>query len=416
MVDATLAEEADSRAVELDEHVEPFLERLRAAGYATRTLIKKRTILWAFGRWVRHEQVGLLDLTEEQIDRFSKRPERPSKARSGFELGVLRSFLADLRGHAGVPPAPIGAVSSPGQALERGYVDYIRNERGLSPRSVSVYLPFVRDFLGDLVAKTGAADPKALDAKFVRCFLLDRAQVHHRSLETVRLLATALRSLLRFLFLRGLTTIDLSRSVTTVRTWRQSTLPASLAPEEVERILAVPDRSTPNGRRDFAILLLLARLGLRAGEVATLELGDIQWRAGEIVVRAKGRTINRLPLVAEVGEALAAHLQGDRDRGGSRRVFLRKHAPRIGLTGPASVGHVVRAGFRAAGIRPSRRGAAHLFRHSLATRMIRQGASMAEISDFLGHRSMSTTAIYAKVDVETLRAVARRWPGSGGER
>jgi len=196
----------------------------------------------------------------------------------------------------------------------------------------------------------------------------------------------------------------------------QATVPAFLLHEEVERVLSATDRSIPRGRRDYAILLFLARLGLRAGEVVRLELGDIRWRTGEFVVRGKGRVLDRLPLLADVGEALALYLRKDRGRRSSRRVFLRMWAPRVGLTGPAAVGHVVRAALARAGLRRTSRGAAHLFRHSLATRMIRHGASLAEISEVLRHRSQNTTEIYAKVDFEALRGVARPWPGAGGAR
>jgi integrase/recombinase XerD len=252
-----------------------------------------------------------------------------------------------------------------------------------------------------------------LDAQTVQNFLLDR--IRNRSSEYARLLAIALRSFFRFLYLREETAIDLSLSVPTVRKWRQAEITPFLSPDEVERVLSRTDRSTPRGRRDYAILLLLARLGLRAGEVVILELGDILWRTGEVVIRGKGRVQSRLPLLSDIGEALALYLSQDRRTSISRQVFLRMQAPRLGLAGPAAVGHIVRKALARAGLRPSH-GAAHLFRHSLATRMIRQGASIAQISEILRHRSQNSTAIYAKVDFESLRNVARPWPGKGGAR
>jgi integrase/recombinase XerD len=155
---------------------------------------------------------------------------------------------------------------------------------------------------------------------------------------------------------------------------------------------------------------------LRAGEVVALELGDIDWRTGEIVVRGKGRVLERLPLLSDIGEALALYLRKDRGTSASRRVFLRMLAPRVGLAGPCAVGDIVRRALARAGLRPSSRGAAHLLRHSLATRMIRHGASLAEIAEVLRHRSQGTTAIYAKVDLEALRGVARPWPTTGSAR
>jgi site-specific recombinase XerD len=175
-----------------------------------------------------------------------------------------------------------------------------------------------------------------------------------------------------------------------------STPPSYLSAEQTERVLAAVDRSKSTGRRDYAVLLLLARLGLRAGEVVTLELDDIRWRSGEIVIRGKGRMLDHLPLICDVGEALASYARNDRGVTSSRRVFLRTWAPRIGLTGPAAVGHIVRRALARAGIRRSGRGAAHLSRHGLATKIIRQGASLAEIAEVLRHRSQNTTAIYIK--------------------
>jgi site-specific recombinase XerD len=180
--------------------------------------------------------------------------------------------------------------------------------------------------------------------------------------------------------------------------------------------LAAPDRSTATGRRDYAILLLLARLGLRAGEIVSLELDDLRWRNAEIVVRGKGRIVDQLPLLRDVGEALAAYLRGDRGVSATRRVFLRIWAPHIGLTGPAAVGHIVRRALAHAEIRRSGRGAAHLFRHGLGTKMIRRGASLPEISEVLRHRSQMTTSIFTQVAFESLRTVAQPWPATGGVR
>lgn len=195
-----------------------------------------------------------------------------------------------------------------------------------------------------------------------------------------------------------------------VRTYRQSAVPAVLSPEEVERVLSTTERSNIRGRRDYAILLLLARLGLRAGEIVSLELNDVHWRTGEIVVHGKGSRLDRVPLLADVGEAVALYLHKDRVASISRRIFLRLIPPRIGLTGPCAIDHIVRLALSRAGVCPPHRRVAHLFRHSLATRMIRHGASIPEIAEVLRHRSQSTTAIYAKVSFEALRAVARPWP------
>lgn len=255
---------------------------------------------------------------------------------------------------------------------------------------------------------------RALNTLAIRDFVLSHIQ--HQSGEYVRLLGTALRSFLRFLFLSGRIARDISPSVPAVRKYRQAVSPAFLSPEEVERVLAETDRSISTGRRDYAILLLLARLGLRAGEIVVLELDDLLWRTGEIVIHGKGKRVDRLPLLSEIGEALTVYLREDRGVSASRRVFLRTWAPRIGLTGPAAIGHIVRRALARAGVHRSGRGAAHLFRHGLATKMIRHGASMSEIAELLRHRSQTTTAGYAQVSFEALRSVALPWPVAGGVR
>jgi site-specific recombinase XerD len=330
-----------------------------------------------------------------------------------FELAVMRLLFEYLRGYAGLQrPARQNDVSA-ADALLQNYKDYLREDRGLTENSLLVYVPFIRDFLAAQTAQTGGVSPKSFGALIIRNFILEHTR--DRSSEYARLLCTALRSFFRFLLLCGETSRDLSNAVPMFRKYRQSVPPAFLSPSEVERVLAAPG-STLSGRRDHAILLLLARLGLRGGEVVTLELDDIRWRAGEIVVRGKGRMVDHLPLLSDVGEALALYIREDRGVSASRRIFLRTWAPRVGLTGPAAVGHIVRRALAQVGVRRSGRGAAHLFRHGLATKMIRHGASMSEIAEVLRHRSQTTTAIYAQVSFEALREVALPWPAMGGAR
>jgi integrase/recombinase XerD len=395
-------------------HVESFLKHLRAQGYAERTLRKKRPTVSSFVQWTRHKQVAVENVNESSIAAFVERLPRKRKARVQFEQAVLRLFLDYLRLEARVPTRPVRVDTSLAADLQRRYVDYLRNERGLAENSICVYSPYIHDFLITLVDKCGSVCQERLNARMVQEFLL--ARVRDRSSEWSRLLAIALRSFLRFLYVRGETAVNLSLSVPTVRRFRQASVPTYLSLEEVECVLSATDRSTPGGRRDYAILLLLARLGLRAGEVVLLELGDLRWRTAEIIVRGKGRNTDSLPLLWEIGEAIALYLQKDRVRCTSRRVFLRMLAPHVGLSGPAAIGHVVRTALARAGIRRTSRGAAHIFRHSLASRMIRHGASLAEISEVLRHRSQDSTEVYAKVDFETLRGVARPWPGTGGAR
>jgi site-specific recombinase XerD len=397
----------------LDDHIEPFLKHLRAAGYAERTLRKKRTVARAFARWMSRKQIVLDDLDDSHSAAFVARSPRRRMAYVKFERAVMRLLLEYLRSQAGLQrPTVQDDVSAADRLLQR-YKDYLRKDRGLAENSVHVYVPFIRDFLAAQSTHTGCVSPESFDALTIRSFILE--DTLDRSQEYSRLLCTSLRSFFRFLVLCGQTLRDLSNAVPMVRKYRHAVMPAFLSQDEVERALTATDRSTLSGRRDRAILLLLARLGLRAGEIVSLDLNDIHWRAAEIVVRGKGRMVDHLPLVSDVGEALALYLREDRGVSASRRLFLRIWAPRIGLTGPAAVGHIVRRALAQAGIHRSGRGAAHLFRHGLATNMIRHGASMPEISEVLRHRSQNTTAIYAHVSFEALRSVALPWPATGGE-
>lgn len=371
-------------------HIEAFLAQLRTARYAEVTLRKKRWVLTAFARWMKSENIALAHFDESTIATFVKRLTDVPADRVQFELAVLRLLLVYLRGAAIVRLAAPNDESAIDH-INRCYVDYLRQDRGLAEKSVLVYAPFIRAFLDSQNGGDGCVSSDAFDAMTIRNHLLARS--NGRSGEYTRLMAVALRSFFHFLFLRGYTSRDLSDSVPTVRTWRQSSLPAFLTPEQEEAILESTDRSTPCGRRDYAILLLLARLGLRANEISSLELGDIRWRSGELVVHGKGRVVEHLPLPSDVGEALATYLHEDRGASASRRVFLRMWAPRIGFTGPSAITCIVRLAFARAGFRPACRGAAHLFRHGLATTMIRHGASMAEIAEVLRHRSQDSTTV-----------------------
>jgi site-specific recombinase XerD len=331
------------------------------------------------------------------------------RATQTHERATLHRFTAFLRRRGILSTA---SPTSPLDTLTADYIEYLRTDRGLADNSIAIYGRCARAFLAHCVAVDGTCALDTIDAEAIRTFLV--AQVAGRSSESARLLSVGLRGFLRFLVLRGVVIRDLSGAVPRVRTYQQSSVPVMLSPDEVDRALATADRSTRRGRRDYAVLLLLARLGLRASEVMALELDDIHWRAAEMVVRGKGRQRDHLPLLTDVGDALTQYLREDRGASPSRRVFLRLIPPCVGLSRPCAINHIVRLALQRAGIGPHPRHVAHLFRHSLATRMIRHGGSLAEIAEVLRHRSQATTALYAKVSFEALRSVARRWPVQGG--
>lgn len=402
------------RQKSLDDHIALFLHHLCTVGYAKHTLREKQLILGGFARWAKRRGLTVAGFSDRHVTAFVAHSSGRLRSFIALERRVVRQFLRYVRTESGGDHLPVLKKISVAGGLLRDYEAYLRNNRGLAENSIHVYIPFIRSFLTSHAGQSSRVSKRSLNALAIRDFVLSHIQ--HRSGEYVRLLGTALRSFLHFLFLSGRIARDLSPSVPTVRKYRQAVPPAFLSPEEVERVLAKTDRTTSTGCRDYAILLLLARLGLRAGEIVALELDDLLWRTGEIVIHGKGKMVDRLPLLSEIGEALAAYLRGDRSIGASRRVFLRRLAPRTSLTGPAAIGHIVRLALVRADVHRSGRGAAHLFRHGLATKMIRHGASISEIAEILRHRSQTTTAIYAQVSFEALRTVALPWPVAGGEK
>lgn len=388
----------------LDVHLAEFLAKLARAEYTEETQQAKRRLIVPFIHWARDKGLAVADLDEARVSTFLAGPSRRRCKRGDPEQSALLQFLEHLRVAGVAPPCRCSEPSSTEYFIRR-YLDHLHSDRGLCARSIEVYSPFVRAFV---TVQRLPEHVTSLDASTIRGYLL--AGTRNRSVSFVRLLTAALRSFLRFLFLDGRTEVDLSAAVPPVRRWRFAAVPPLLTPEEVEKVIAATDRSTACGRHALAVLLLLARLGLRAGEVVALELNDIRWKAGEIVIRGKGRVHDRLPLLDDVGEALALYLREARGPSASRHVFLRRRAPRVGLSGPSAVCEIARQALRRAGLRPAGRAAAHIFRHSLATRMIRRGASLEEISQVLRHRSIDSTRLYAKVEFEALRGVALPWP------
>jgi len=356
--------------------------------------------------WLQRHALTATDLNEQRVDDFLQdRSQRCRPHRS--DRSILRRLLTQLRDH-GVIPSPV-VVTERGtrDAMAYDFQDYLLQQRGLAPTTVRSYLDTVRRFLSDRFD----AQPlrlEALCAQDITGFLL--RQTRRYSPGHAKLIATALRSFCRFLLQRGAILTDLAKAVPTVPNWRLSALPKFMNVEDIESLLQSCDRSTPQGQRDYAILLLLARLGLRAGEVAALTLDDLDWEAGAFLVRGKGGRHDQLPLPHAVGEALVAYLRAGRPPSATRQVFVRMRAPRRGFANGQAVGTIVRRALARAGLHPPCKGA-HLLRHSLATQLLHDGASLAEIGELLRHRDLDTTRIYAKVDQGALRALALPWPG-----
>jgi len=289
------------------------------------------------------------------------------------------------------------------QPLER-YRDHLIRERGLAAPTVAGYQTVARQFLAHLATSDGCS-MSDLDGRVVTQFVIQAAQ--RRCIGSTKHLVTGLRSFLRFLHLAGYAA-ELAESVPKVAGWRGSLLPKALRAGELDRLLASCDRDTGNGRRDRAVLMLLSRLGLRVGELVRLDLGDFDWRRGEVTVRGKARRDERLPLPADVGEAVAEYILGGRSGGPRGLLFVGAETPPRPLT-PKRARAALREACRRAGLAPV---GAHVLRHTAATEMLRAGASLIEVGQVLRHRSLSTTAIYANVDLEPLRDLARPWPAA----
>jgi len=396
----------------IEAQIGSFIAELEAAGYARNTLSTKRAALRSFIRWRRRRRRPTTQPDESEVREFLAASSGLGPNRRCLASRALSGFLEYLRRHKLIATSAPIAPETAASALARRYADFLRNEKGLAELSLHVYLPVVPDLIGYLREHHRTVAVGRLDAQILRAFLFQKTR--DRSSECVRLLATSLRSFLRFLHVKGDLRHDLTAAIPTVRRWSQAGVPRKLTPEEVGRVLDTPNRASPTGRRDRAILLLLARLGLRASEVIALELGDIRWRTGEILIRGKGGRQDLLPLPRDVGVALARYLRLDRGARPKARVFLRTYAPRVPLTGPGSIGHIVRRTMAQAGVERPKQIAAHLFRHTLASRMLQQGADLREISEVLRHRAPSSTEIYAKIDLRSLQEVARPWPTRGG--
>jgi site-specific recombinase XerD len=286
------------------------------------------------------------------------------------------------------------------QALIEHYRDWLVAERGLATGTIRSYVPTARLFLSEC----SRLDLQSLTLGEVNSFVV--RECRRRSTGSAKNLVKGLRSLLRYLYLEGLTDRPLAPAVPTPAGWRDN-LPRGLGADELRALLAEDGGAGPLGRRDHAIVVMLARLGLRAGEVAALGLDDVDWRAGEIAVRGKGNRIERLPLPVDVGESLVDYLREGRPRTACRALFLRTKPPVAGLSSTA-IGHVVRRACVRAGVVPV---GAHRLRHSTATQMLRRGASLDEVGQVLRDRSAQVVAVYAKIDFAQLRPLALAWPG-----
>jgi integrase/recombinase XerD len=383
-----------------------FLEELERCRYKSSAQYAQMLVMARLSGWLAREGLGAPDLTPSVLGRFiaelGRRGYQSPRSLRGF--GTLLCYLRGV-GAVPVPVEPfVPAPATPEEELVDRYRRYLTGERGICEQAARAYIRKVGRFLAWRAVTGGPLD--RLTEADVSAFVL--AECPGRSTRLGKDVTLALRSFLVFLHVDGVLAQSLAAAVPRVAGWRLAGLPRPLDPGVAQQLVGSCDLGGVIGRRDRAMLLLLWRLALRRGEVAAVTLDDLDWRAGELRVCGKSRRVEVLPLPWDVGEALAEYVRDDRPRVEGRAVFVAVNAPHGSLT-PATVGRVVADAARRAGVRGV---TAHRLRHTAATEMLREGASLIEIGQVLRHRQTQTTAIYAKVDVETLRSVARVWPGA----
>ena len=392
----------------LSEHLDACAAGVAEQGYSHDSIRQQIVAIADFSRWRKQKNIDVHALDSKVVDRFLRLRGRPRRVRRG-DPKTLQRLLTMLRQKGVVKPHQPPVTDNAQARIVADFQRYLLQERGLSPLTLLHYVPVMEQFLSERFHNR-APNFAMLRAPHVTGFVMRHAR--QLSPMRARLMVTALRSFFRYRRHRGAIATDLAACVPTVPNWSLSTLPRFLPAATVERILECCDQTTSVGRRNHAILLLLARLGVRAGEVVGLSLDDIDWSTGQITLRGKGGKSAQLPLAADVGAALAAYLRHDRPRSATRRVFLRHRAPLVGFGNSSTISSLVRRALKHAGVESAHTGA-HVLRHSLATSLLRQGGSLDEIGELLRHQSPNTTAIYAKVDVTALHTLALPWPGGG---
>lgn len=386
-------------------HIDLFSARLLKEGHCQQSAWRNIKVVGDFSRWLARKGIVAGDIDEDIVDqymRFRARHRHPFIS----DRPALNRLLAVLREVEVIAPKR-SASPSPHERIVEDFRRHLSQCGGYARRTVITHLPTLRRFLSQC-CPGGTSSFRKLLAADITGFVTRHAP--EQSTRSTQRACWTLRTFLRYLRYKDLVDADLSGAVPSVRTWRFSSVPQYLSPAEVQKVLDAVDRTTALGRRDYAILLLLARLGLRASEVATLCLDDIDWQSGQLTIRGKGRQRARMPLPTEIGAAIANYLRQSRPPSESRRVFLREWAPHIGFSSGTNVTVIARSALARAGVEAPRKGA-HVFRHSLATQLLRAGASLTEIGQLLRHRSHDSTRLYAKVDLDALRALAMRWPG-----
>jgi site-specific recombinase XerD len=388
------------------QHIERYATRLIEEGLAREGTWRCLNVVSGLLDWIAKRRCKLADIDEHMVERYLRHRARRQLIQAG-DRAALKRWLSVLREEGAIAPAAAPPLT-PHDRIFKAFEDYLRTERGLTPRSIVRHLPIIRRFLHE-VCPAGDDDLGKISQESVIGYIERHAR--DWSPKTGKAMCWSLRAFLRYLHHRGLNPRALAGCVPSIRRWKLATLPTHLPAAQVQKALDSCDRATAIGQRDYAILMLLAKLGLRAGEVATLTLDDIDWRAGEMLIRAKGRQRTRMPMPPDVGAAVVAYLRDGRPTSSCRRLFLRMAAPHVGFASGCAITMIAKGALDRASVRGCAHRGAHIFRHSLATELLRSGATLTEIGQLLRHEDHDTTRIYAKVHVEALRTLSLPWPG-----
>lgn len=386
--------------------VEFYAARLVEIGLSRHGTWRSLNVVGNLMAWMTSHRTKLGSLDERMVERYL----RHHRAKQTIQLddrAALKRWLSTLRTAGAIAPAPV-PTKTPHEQIFAEFGDYLRVERGLTAKTIAHHQPAILRFLFE-VCPAGARDLGKIKQdeviRYVECHAQDWSP------KSAKMMCWSLRAFLRYLHHTGLNSQALAACVPLIRQWKLVGLPTYLSAAQVQKVLDGCDRASATGRRDFAILMMLSKLGLRADEVATLTLDDIDWRAGELLVRAKGRQRARMPIASDVGAAIVAYLRDGRPKSSCRQLFLRSLAPRIGFASASAITMIAKTALERAGIHGYAHQGAHIFRHSLATELLRASATLSEIGHLLRHKSYDTTRIYAKVDIEELRTLSLPWPG-----
>jgi site-specific recombinase XerD len=386
--------------------IECYAARLVEGGLARRVILRSLRLIGDFMSWMARSRFRVADIDGPMVERFLRDRARKRPKYSG-DRPALKRFLSVLRDAGVISPAEPPRITTQDQIFA-DFGDYLQRERGLAPTSIIRHLPAIRRFLCE-VCPAGSKDLGKINHADVVRYVERHAR--DGSPSSGKLMCWSLRAFFRYLHHKGLNRIPLAGCVPSIRRRKFANLPTFLSAEQVQKVLNSCDRATAIGRRNYAILMMLAKLGLRADEIVTLTLDDIDWRSGEMRLRAKGRQQVGMPIPPDVGAAVVAYLRDARPKSSCRRVFLRAPAPHVGFAFSSAITTIAKTALAHAGVRGFAHQGAHIFRHSLATELLRSDATLSEIGQLLGHQGHDTTRIYAKVDINTLRTLNPPWPG-----